>query len=385
MLSLKELLFGELDKLEEKYINIWKEFAEIESPTNFKEGVDRASGYIADIAKKTGFVIEKFAHSVSGDVVCIAMNSESSEKPIVLSGHADTVHPVGSYGSPAVKMDEEKIYGPGVTDCKGGIVASLYAMEILSKCGYKKRPVMLLIQSDEEVGSSLSEKATIKYICEKSKDAVAFLNMEGTKVPHICIERKGIANFLFEIEGREAHSSKCATEGTNAILEAAYKLVEIEKIKDAEGITCCTSLIKGGSAVNTVPGKCEFNVNVRFSTAKQYEEIKQILESIANKEFLSGTKCVLTQKTYRTSMEICHKNMDLYNKICEIFKKWDLPVIPLEKHTGGSDASDVTSYGIPCADALGASGGGIHSPDEFGYLASLKESAKRIISIICEL
>lgn len=382
---MKELVFNELNKLEEKYINVWKEFSEIESPSNFKEGVDKASGYIAEIAKSIGYVIEKFEHPVSGDVVCITMNSESTEKPIVLSGHVDTVHPVGSYGSPAVKMDSEKIYGPGVTDCKGGIVSSLYAMEALLKCGYKKRPVKLLLQSDEEVGSSLSEKATINYICEKSKDAVAFLNMEGTKIPHICIERKGIANFLFEIEGVEAHSSKCATEGTNAVLEAAYKLVEIEKIKDADGITCCTSLIKGGSALNTVPGKCEFNVNVRYSTKEQYEEIKQILQEIANKEFLPGTKCTLTQKTYRISMEICDKNMNLYKKVCEIFKKWELPVLSIEKHTGGSDASEVTAQGIPCIDSLGVSGGGIHSPNEFGYLASLKDSAKRVISIICEL
>ena len=382
---MKKEIFSELDNLEEKYINVWQNFCNIESPTSYKEGVDKASGYIADIAEELGFEIEKFTQPVSGDVICITMNSEINQKPIVLSGHTDTVHPLGSCGTPAVKTDNEKIYGPGVTDCKGGIVASLYAMEALIRCGYKKRPVKLILQSDEEVGSSLSNKATINYICEKSKDAVVFLNMEGTRIPHLCIERKGIANFLFEIEGVEAHSSKCATEGKNAILEAAYKLVEIEKIKDADGITCCTSTIKGGSALNTVPGKCEFNVNVRFSTNAQYEEIKKTLQKIADTEYLKGTKCILTQKTYRTSMEICDKNMDLYNKICAIFENWDLPVLKLEKHTGGSDAADVTFFGIPCVDALGVSGDCIHNPDEYGILSSLKDSAKRSAAIVCDL
>lgn len=385
MFQLKEKLFNMLDELEQKYINVWQTFSNIESPTNCKEGVDKACGYLSDIAKELGFEVEVFEQPVSGNVVVIKMNSEINEKPICFSGHADTVHPIGSFGNPPVKTDGEKIYGPGVCDCKGGVVSSLYAMEVLSKCGYKKRPLMLLIQTDEEVGSSLSNKATINYICEKSKDAVAFLNMEGTRIPHICIERKGIVNFKFEIEGKEAHSSKCATEGKNAILEAAYKLIEIEKIKDPNGITCCTSIIKGGTTFNTVPGTCEFNVNVRFSTTAQYEEIKQKMQEIADKSFISDTKCTLTQNTFRTSMELCDKNVNLYNKVNEIFEKWELPGLPLEKHTGGSDAADVTAFGIPCVDALGVHGGSIHSPDEYAFLDSLKESAKRITAIACEL
>lgn len=382
---MRKEIIAELNESESKYIKAWEEFCNIESPSKSKEGVDKAGTYIADMAKDLGFDVEIFEQPVSGNVVCITMNSDINQKPVALSGHMDTVHPVGSYGTPAVKTDSKKIYGPGVTDCKGGIIASLYAMEALSKCGYKNRPIMLLLQSDEEVGSSLSNKATINYICEKSKDAVAFLNMEGTRIPHICIERKGIVNFKFEIEGKEAHSSKCATEGKNAILEAAYKLIEIEKIKDAQGITCCTSIINGGTTFNTVPGACEFNVNVRFATNAQYEEIKQKMQEIADKSFIGDTKCTLSQNTFRTSMEICDRNLALYNKVNEIFEKWELPQLPLEKHPGGSDAADVTAFGIPCIDALGTSGGGIHSPDEYGILSSLKDAAKRVVAIVCEL
>lgn len=381
----KEIIFNELDLIEEKYIDIWEDFCNIESPTSCKEGVDKAGEYILNKAKELGFETEVFEQPISGNVVVITMNSEINEKSICLSGHMDTVHELGSFGTPAVKKDEEKIYGPGVTDCKGGIVSSLYAMEALSKCGYKKRPVKLLLQSDEEVGSSFSNKATINYICEKSKDAVAFLNMESTKIPHLCIQRKGIANFLFEIEGVEAHSSKCATEGRNAILEAAHKIIEIEKIKDPEGVTCCCSIIKGGSALNTVPGKCEFNVNVRFSTNEQYLMIKEKMESIAQKSVLPDIKCTVTQKTYRTAMELCDRNINLYNKINEIFEKWNMPVLPLEKHTGGSDAADVTACGIPCVDSLGVHGSLIHNPGEFAYLSSLKESAKRVVALAMEL
>ena len=51
-------------------------------------------------------------------MVTITMNADVDAAPIAFSGHMDTVYAVGSFGTPAVKMDREndKIYGPGVTD-----------------------------------------------------------------------------------------------------------------------------------------------------------------------------------------------------------------------------------------------------------------------------
>ena len=45
----------------------------------------------------------------------------------------------------------------------------------------------------------------------------------------------------------------------------------------------------------------------------------------------------------------------------------------------------ISSVGIPCLDGLGTSGGKIHSPDEFGFLESLKASAKRLAAIAYSL
>jgi acetylornithine deacetylase/succinyl-diaminopimelate desuccinylase-like protein len=36
-------------------------------------------------------------------------------------------------------------------------------------------------------------------------------------------------------------------------------------------------------------------------------------------------------------------------------------------------------------DSIGAGGGSIHSPEEYAYLASLAESAKRIAAVALEL
>ncbi len=313
------------------------------------------------MAEQRGWRVERFEQPVSGDVLCITMNPESSARPITFSGHMDTVHPVGSFGTPAVHRDTEKIYGPGVTDCKGGVVAAVFAMDVLHRYGFTSRPIQLLLSSDEEVGSRYSQKATIRYICERAQNSLAFFNMEGHTAGEACLQRKGIITFLFTVHGVEAHASKCANLGANAIAEAAHKILEIEKFKDAEGVTCCTSVISGGTTVNTVPGQCEFRVNVRFATAEQKEWICDYMQTLADTVFVAGCKTNLEQVSYRAAMEYSAKNIELLETVNRGFAESGLPLLATSKRTGGSDAADITALGIPCLDSMGVRGGDIHT------------------------
>ena len=53
-----------------------------------------------------------------------------------------------------------------------------------------------------------------------------------------------------------------------------------------------------------------------------------------------------------------------------------MEALAFNKGTGGSDAADVTVYGIPCIDNLGVFGAGIHSINESAHIPSLVQSAK---------
>lgn len=383
-MNVKEI-FETVDSLNESYISVWEEICNIESPTESKLGVDAAENYFAALADAHGWKVEFFRQPISGDVVCITLNPESIERPLCLSAHLDTVHPIGSFGTPAVHRDGEKIYGPGVTDCKGGAVAAVLAMDALARNGFDRRPICLLLQSDEEVGSRLSNKETIKYICERSKDAIAFINLEGSGNDTICVARKGIVSYKFEVHGIEAHSSNCATVGASAIAEAAHKIIELEALKDNDGITCNCGVIEGGSVVNTVPGNCNFYANIRFATKEQFEWVDDYMKKVAEKVHVQGTSCSVSQFSYRTAMPMCERNLKLAEKINRIFAANGMPTLRPSRSNGGSDAADVTEYGIPCVDSIGVSGGKIHSGNEFAYIASLAEAAKRIAVIACEL
>ena len=381
----REELFQHIDNLYETYLGIWEEVCRIESPTGCKEGVDAVGDYFVALAEKHGWKVETLPRKVSGDAVCITMNPEAEGAPVSISGHMDTVHPVGLFGKPPVTWDEVHFYGPGVADCKGGIAAGFLAMEALENVGFTARPVQMLLQSDEENGSSTSGKATINWICEKAKDSVAFLNLEpileGSE-GKATVARKGLVDYRFTVTGVAAHSSKCATEGASAILEAAHKIMELEAFKDADGITCNCGVIEGGTVVNAVPASCTFGVNFRFVNSGQLAQIEETVRRVAEKVFVPGCTCTVEQTGHRIAMEETPRNYALLDTMNAIYEANGMSRLAPRKVNGGADSAEVTAAGIPCVDSLGVVGGKIHSKDEYAVCDSLRESAKRIAAVI---
>lgn len=375
-----------IDLIESKnaeYMSFLEDVVRIESPTEYKKGVDEVGAYFIKKAQEKKWDIEINKQEVSGDVVCITMNSSSNKQPIVLSAHIDTVFPLGSF-TPLIRYEGDRLYGPGTRDCKGGVVAGFYAMDILEQIGYTDRPIMLILQSDEETNSVGSNKATINYMIEKSKNAVAFLNLEGHRPGFVVSARKGINTYLFKVYGKAAHACECE-KGASAILEASHKIIELEKIKGEGAITSSCGLIKGGTAKNTVPDYCEFTAEFRYITDEEKAKIEKIVEKVSNTCFVKGCSCKVEIIGNRCSMPLEKRNLDLLDKINNALKKSDMPILDHYLDFGGSDAADITRAGIPCLDELGLTGGPVHVLDEYIYTNSLFECVKKLVAIIPNL
>ena len=377
-------LYQLIDSLTETYYQVWEDLCNIESPSAYKEGVDAVGNYCIHFAQKRGWQVDVCRQEVSGNAVCITLNPQVAAAPLAISGHMDTVHPVGSFGTPTVWRDEEKIYGPGTLDCKSGVVLGLFVLDVLDRLGYSKRPVKLLLQSDEEVGSRTSNKATINWICQQAKDAVAFLNLENNRNDNAGISRTGIARYEFTVTGKAAHSAACNT-GASAIAQAASMLLELEKLKERNVLTCNCGLISGGSTPNSVPEKCTFVADIRYRDEEQLAIAKELLEKVSNTEYIPGCSSTYEQISYRVSMPVMQRNLDLLEQVNKILTDAGMAAMAPVALGGGSDAADVTAAGIPCLDGMGPKGGGVHSRNEFAYLASLPEAAKRVATILYNL
>ena len=378
-----QTLLKTIDALQEQYLNVLEDVCNIESPTLDKAGVDACGAYFIRMAEQRGWKVEIAPQTVSGDAVCITMNADADAAPFTASAHLDTVFPKGLFGTPAVRRDEKNIYGPGVMDCKGGAVAAFMAMDALDRCGFRKRPVQLILQSDEENSSVSSGKATVRYMVEKSQGSVAFFNLEGQEgIDAVVLARKGILRYKITVRGAAAHSSLCAEPpAANAVCEAAHKIIRLEQMKDPDGLTCNCGVITGGTVPNTVAEECSFFADIRFATQEQLEQARALVKEVVEDTAVAGCSAVCEEFSFRPAMERTEKNLALLEKINAIYAESGLPQLKELRCLSGSDAAYITGAGIPCVDNLGTMGGNIHSVNEYVTQASLAESAKRIAAV----
>src|SRR5262249_11496668 len=96
-----------------------------------------------------------------GDHLQIDFPAKSSSKPpLLLLGHFDTVWNIGTLAHMPFRESKGRLWGPGTLDMKTGIAQMLFALEALRSLGGIERPVIVLLVTDEEVGSESSRSLT---------------------------------------------------------------------------------------------------------------------------------------------------------------------------------------------------------------------------------
>ena len=372
-----------IDQKTDKYLKFLEDICNFETNSHDKDGINKMVDFICEHERENGYITERKSFEKAGDVVCMDYNADKTPL-ITISAHMDTVYEKGVFGYPTVRKDDTYIYGPGVADCKGGIAVGFLAMSALNECGFDAANIRLLLQSDEEVSSELSKKGTIKYMCEKAKGSIAFLNMEPARENGLVVSRKGIIKTHFDVAGKAAHS-KDVTLGINAINEAAFKIAEISKAQLSDNIKFNCGIINGGTAPNVVPDKCSFTVECRICKESEYDIAIDFLKNIANKTFVDGAKTEFTVMSVRVPMEYNETNKALFNKLNKISEDYGFGTLEPKFSPGGSDAADVTAEGIPAIDSFGILGDSLHSINERAKISTLNKSAKFLAATIIEL
>ncbi|MGO0862688.1 M20/M25/M40 family metallo-hydrolase, partial [Clostridioides difficile] len=160
----------------EEIISLWKEIVNIESYTNCKESVNKVAEKLKCEFEKEGLDCDLIDVGNNGSTLVGTLGSNRNEKPIIFSGHMDTVFEIGTFGENPFKIMEGRAYGPGVLDMKGGIVISLYVIKALNKIGYKDRPIKIVFSGDEEIGHKDSKGGDL--ILKEAKGGLCAFNME---------------------------------------------------------------------------------------------------------------------------------------------------------------------------------------------------------------
>jgi len=355
------------------YLSNLKTIININSYTKNKAGVDAVSKYMTQWFSELGFEDRCFERKEIGNHHLYSTPKKEGVK-ILLLGHNDTVFPEGKFEN--FSEDEEWVYGPGVCDMKGGNIVALQALRNIYKKNGKIENIDMLLVSDEETGSDDSKLLTSKLA--KEYDICFVFEAAGENL-EVVTGRKGVGTFTIEIEGKAAHAGVRYSDGINANLEAAYKLIELTKLTNLEiGTTVNVGKIEGGIGANTISPNATLLLELRYTKNSERDRLLEALNNITNTSYINGTKATLSGLIQRDVMEANEAQHHLIKKIEEITNI----ELPTEQRGGVSDANIVASQGVITLDGFGPFGDGDHTIKERALKSSFKQRIRLMTAIL---
>ena len=325
-----------------------------ESPSLDKARCDGCADEVSELfLERTGIRAVRHRRPDRGDHLEIRRGTGAD--PIVLLCHHDTVWPAGSLARLPYRIEGDRVSGPGSYDMKAGIVEAAFALADARP----KRPVIVLSTSDEEIGST-SSRALIEGM---ARGAAAVLVLEpAASGGAIKTARKGIADFVLEVEGRAAHAGVEPEKGISAVEELAHQVLALKRLADpASGTTINIGVIAGGTRPNVVAAHATAEIDVRFSRAAEAERV------VAG---IRGLRPQLVGATLNISGGVDRPPMERSSGIAQLAQlaqrlAGDLGFeLPETATGGGSDGNFTAALGVPTLDGLGPDGGGAHADAE---------------------
>lgn len=354
-----------------------REWVETESPTQHAAGVNR----VADLAERDlramGAAIERRpGREGMGDILLARLPGMQDGPGLLLLGHLDTVHPLGTLAGPLpFRVADGRAYGPGIYDMKAGSVMALSALAWLHARGERPLlPVTVMLIPDEELGSPTSRAA----IEEQARNHAAVLVFEPSgEGGKLTVARHGIARWHLRARGRSAHAGAYHADGVSAVRIMAQAVLALEALTDHARNFCVNiGTIAGGTHENMVPAECTAICYALVPTAREAQELAAAIAALPV-EAAAG----LGRPPYGKTPAI----QAMFAHAARLAAGSAFPVAGERVAGGGSDGNFTGALGVPTLDGLGAIGAGPHTLEEHVLTACLAPRTRMIAELLRSL
>ncbi|AFZ70424.1 acetylornithine deacetylase or succinyl-diaminopimelate desuccinylase [Caldisphaera lagunensis DSM 15908] len=337
--------------------------------------------YIKDLLSIHGIKYE--IHEFEANKPNLIAKIGNGSPTLILNGHMDVVPPGDEskwiYPPFSGKIVDDKIFGRGATDMKGGLATILVSTLELSDLIEKNNGSLVFIASaDEEVGGHAGMQGLVENNLIKGDAA---LIAEPSGYNRVSIGEKGLCQTKIVTRGLPSHGSMPIL-GDNAILKM-YKAINLVKegveelnskivipedvsiaiketantyetiikekklnlsVADIENqiktISFNPGVIRGGTKINVVPDYCELELDMRIPPGCLCENVRNYIKNKLNNvaeiypiDTSNANFTSLNEKIVKTALnsieKILGKNADLHIE------------------TGATDGRYLRNIGIP--------------------------------------
>jgi len=346
-------------------------FNSINPPGN-EEEIARFTG---SLLSECGFTVAYYPFETGRLHLIAERGLSSDEPPLVFSGHFDTV-PLGnqewSVDPFAGEIIDDKLWGRGSSDMKGGLAAIIIA----SIEAFKKNPpeggIRIIVTAGEELG------------CHGAKQLAGIIDGKGMASAIIVGEptgnlpatgHKGAIYLNAVTSGLTAHSSMPEL-GINAIYKAARSILKISNFKfevEKDPLlgypTINVGKVSGGLNLNSVPDHAEFTIDIRTTTKSDHNIIlARLTEKL-------GSETVLETLVNLQSVFTPEKDpfVQLVYDQCEVERSEQKFPYALPYLTDGAVLQKLY-HGVPTIILGPGQPEMAHKTDEYCYVRSLEQA-----------
>lgn len=348
----------------EEFLSELERLVNIDSGSRMPQGTKKIADYFINKFTELGWQVK---YQSNGEAVgpCVQfMNKDADHYDVLLLGHMDTVFPAGTVNERPFKICGDKAYGPGVVDMKASLLFAYYALKDLQEAGkLKDAAVCVSFNSDEEI-SSVYSRPIIEKLAKRSKYALV---MEpARKDGEMVNQRRGVARYTLDATGVAAHAGVNPQDGSSAINELAYWILELHKQNNYEmGTSVNVGVIAGGATPNTIADKAKAEVDVRFTDSKEIDKLELFMKDLQKKPVTpGGAQIKVTGGVRRPPMNPTPATLSLCDDITKIAQKIGVEFRWIATG-GGSDASFTAMHGVPTVDGVGPVGAHAHTENEY--------------------
>ena len=367
-----------LDSQRRQLVDDLVAYAELETPSDDLPLLKKGLAHVEEwLAERLGPPADRAHHEAGehGDVVVLEY-AGTGDRPLTLLAHYDTVWSAGTLDGWPVRVDGDRVSGPGVFDMKAGLVQAAWAVRALRAADVPHPPLRLLLNGDEEVGSRFS-RPLIEQACA---DAAAVLVFEASADGALKTGRKGVGIFEVAARGVEAHAGLDPESGTSAVDEIARVVLQLHAASDpAAGTTVNVGVVRAGTRSNVVAGTAHADVDVRVRSVAAQERIDALLQRLAPHD--PRAEVAVRGGWNRPVME---PNAAISSVFALARRAAEQLGFELRETSvgGASDGNFAAAMGLPVLDGLGAVGGGAHARHEHVTVTGMVERSAVAAAVI---
>ena len=216
-------------------------------------GEGEVSRFVARYYEELGAEVDLFAIEPGRENAVGVWKGSGGGRSLIFNGHVDTVPPGDPAnwrsGSPfSGRVDDERIWGRGSTDMKGGVLAQAFAALAIKNAGVRLNGDLIL---EAEVGEEVMDhECGTTAIIKRGYTAEAAVVSEPSAPPTplaIVPVTPGLWWFSVTVKGKATHASMRgdtfragglgAATGVNAIDKGVYIFQALRQLEDQWGLT----------------------------------------------------------------------------------------------------------------------------------------------------